>query len=113
MKEHKLLYGGRIKPEPFKRDFIRLDHLEQNVPYNTCLCTSWVCGYPWMEQECLPADGHRLLQPQGADLSVSATYQKGYVLVRLSLRLLEYKTEAGASEMAMAHSSLPQRLDSM
>jgi hypothetical protein len=23
MKEHKLLYGGKIRPEPFKRDFIR------------------------------------------------------------------------------------------
>jgi hypothetical protein len=23
MKEHKLLYGGKIKPEPFKRNFIR------------------------------------------------------------------------------------------
>jgi putative transposase len=23
MKEHKLLFGGRIRPEPFKRDFIR------------------------------------------------------------------------------------------
>lgn len=23
MKEHKLLYGGRIRPEPFRRDFIR------------------------------------------------------------------------------------------
>jgi hypothetical protein len=76
MKEHKLLYGGRIRPEPFRRDLSALEHLQQNVPCNTCSMN--ILGmYTFMdEQECLPADGHGHLQPQGADPYMSAKHQK-------------------------------------
>ena len=93
MKEHKLLYGGRIRPEPFKRDFIRfrtpgaerpLQYLSMDIKYvhihgwnrNVYLLTV-------MDIYSRKVLIHMLRQ----------SIKKGDVLVMLSLMLLEYKTE--------------------
>jgi len=93
MKEHKLLYGGRIRPEPFKRDFIRfrtpdvqrpLQYLSMDIKYvhvhgsgrNALLLTV-------MDIYSRKVLIHMLRQ----------NIKKGDVLVMLSLMLLEYKTE--------------------
>lgn len=93
MKEHKLLYGGRIRPEPFKRDFIRfrtpgaekpLQYLSMDIKYvhihgwrrNVYLLTV-------MDIYSRKVLIHMLRQ----------SIKKGDVLVMLSLMLLEYKSE--------------------
>jgi hypothetical protein len=93
MKEHKLLYGGKIRPEPFKRDFIRfrtpgaerpLQYLSMDIKYvhihgwrrNVYLLTV-------MDIYSRKVLIHMLRQ----------SIKKGDVLVMLSLMLLDYKTE--------------------
>jgi hypothetical protein len=36
MKDHKLLYGSKIRPEPFKRNFFALDRPVLKGPCSTC-----------------------------------------------------------------------------
>jgi hypothetical protein len=60
MKEHKLLYGGRIRPEPFKQDFIRFrtPGAERSLQYLSMdilgMCTSmageelFTCWRSWI-----------------------------------------------------------------
>jgi putative transposase len=93
MKEHKLLYGGKIKPEPFKRAFIHfrtpaadrpLQYLSMDIKYvhihgwnrNVYLLTV-------MDIYSRKVLIHMLRQ----------SIRKGDVLVMLSLMLLEYKAE--------------------
>jgi putative transposase len=93
MKEHKLLYGGRIRPEPFKRNFIRfrtpvatrpLQYLSMDIKYihvhgsgrNALLLTV-------MDIYSRKVLVHLLRN----------SIKKGDVLVMLSLMLLEYKAE--------------------
>lgn len=93
MKEHKLLYGGKISPEPFKRDFIRfrtpgaerpLQYLSMDIKYvhihgwrrNVYLLTV-------MDIYSRKVLIHMLRQ----------SIKKGDVLVMLSLMLLDYKAE--------------------
>jgi transposase InsO family protein len=93
MKEHKLLYGGRIRPEPFKRNFIRfrtpvadrpLQYLSMDIKYvhvhgagrNALLLTV-------MDIYSRKILIHLLRN----------SIKKGDVLVMLSLMLLEYKAE--------------------
>ena len=92
MKEHKLLYGGKIRPEPFKRNFIRfrtpgaerpLQYLSMDIKYvhihgwnrNVLLLTVMDIYSPVLIH---------MLRPG---------IKKGDVLVLLSLMLLEYKTQ--------------------
>ncbi len=93
MKEHKLLYGGRIRPEPFKRNFIRfrtpvadrpLQYLSMDIKY------VYIHG-----------SGRNALLLTVIDIysrkvlvhMLKSSIKKGDVLVMLSLMLLEYKAE--------------------
>ena len=93
MKEHKLLYGGRIRPEPFKRNFIRfrtpvatrpLQYLSMDIKYVH-----------------IHGSGRNALLLTVMDIYsrkvlihlLRNSIKKGDVLVMLSLMLLEYKAE--------------------
>lgn len=93
MKENKLLYGGKIKPEPFKRDFIRFRSLRPEKPLQ----------YLSMDIKYVHIHGSRR---NALLLTVIDIYtrkvlihmlrfniKKGDVLVMLSLLLLEYNCE--------------------
>jgi putative transposase len=93
MKENKLLYGGRIRPEPFKRNFIRFRNpvAERPLQY-LCMDIKYVHVH---------ATGKNALLLTVMDIysrkvlthMLKANIKKGDVLVMLSLMLLEYKTE--------------------
>ena len=93
MKEHKLLYGGRIRPEPFKRNFIRfrtpgaekpLQYLSMDIKY--------VHIHGWRRNVYLLT----VMDIYSRKVLIHMLRQnikKGDVLVMLSLMLLEYKSE--------------------
>ncbi len=93
MKEHKLLYGGRIRPEPFKRNFIRFRSpvVERPLQYLS-MDIKYVHIHSW---------GRNVLLLTVMDIYtrkvlihiLKASIKKGDVLVMLSLMLLEYKAE--------------------
>lgn len=93
MKEHRLLYGRRIRPEPFKRNFIRyrspgaerpLQYLAMDIKYVH-----------------VHGSGRNVLLLTVIDIysrkvlihMLRPSIRKGDVLVMLSLMLLEYKAE--------------------
>jgi putative transposase len=93
MKEYRLLYGSRIRPEPLKRNFIRFRSLQPDRPLQ----------YLSMDIKYVHVHGGR----NALLLTVMDIYshkvlihmmrrsiKKGDVLVLLSLMLLEYKSEA-------------------
>lgn len=93
MKEHKLLYGGRIKPEPFKRNFIRfrtpgaqrpLQYLSMDIKY--------VHVHGWRRNVFL-LTVIDIYSRKVLIHMLKASIKKGDVLVMLSLMLLEYKAE--------------------
>jgi transposase InsO family protein len=93
MKEHKLLYGGRIRPEPFKRNFIRyrtpgaerpLQYLSMDIKY--------VHIHGWRRNVFL-LTVMDIYSRKVLIHMLKASIKKGDVLVMLSLMLLEYKTE--------------------
>lgn len=93
MKEHKLLYGGRIRPEPFKRNFIRyrtpgaerpLQYLSMDIKY--------VHIHGWRRNVFL-LTVMDIYSRKVLIHMLKASIRKGDVLVMLSLMLMEYKTE--------------------
>ena len=93
MKEHKLLYGGRIRPEPFKRTFIRyrtpgaerpLQYLSMDIKY--------VHIHGWRRNVFL-LTVMDIYSRKVLIHMLKASIKKGDVLVMLSLMLMEYKTE--------------------
>lgn len=93
MKEHKLLYGGRIRPEPFKRNFIRyrtpgaerpLQYLSMDIKY--------VHIHGWRRNAFL-LTVMDIYSRKVLIHMLKASIKKGDVLVMLSLMLMEYKTE--------------------
>jgi len=93
MKEHKLLYGGRIKPEPFKRNFIRfrtpgtdrpLQYLSMDIKY--------VHIHGWRKNVFL-LTVMDIYSRKVLIHMLKASIKKGDVLVMLSLMLLEHKAE--------------------
>lgn len=93
MKEHKLLYGGRIRPEPFKRNFIRyrtpgaerpLQYLSMDIKY--------VHIHGWRRNVFL-LTVMDIYSRKVLIHMLKASIKKGDVLVMLSLMLMEYKTE--------------------
>ena len=93
MKEHKLLYGGRIRPEPFKRNFIRfrtpgaekpLQYLSMDIKY--------VYIHGWNRNVYL-LTVMDIYSRKVLIHMLKMSIKKGDVLVMLSLMLLEYKTE--------------------
>ena len=93
MKEHKLLYGGKIRPEPFKRNFIRyrspgaerpLQYLSMDIKY--------VHIHGWNRNVLLLTDMD-IYSRKVLIHMLKENIKKGDVLVMLSLMLLEYKAE--------------------
>lgn len=93
MKERKLLYGGKIRPEPFKRDFIRfrtpgaerpLQYLSMDIKY--------VYIHEWKRNVYL-LTVMDIYSRKVLIHMLKASIKKGDVLVMLSLMLLEYKSE--------------------
>jgi len=93
MKEHKLLYGGRIRPAPFKRNFIRyrtpgaqrpLQYLSMDIKY--------VHIHGWRRNVFL-LTVMDIYSRKVLIHMLKASIKKGDVLVMLSLMLMEYKTE--------------------
>jgi putative transposase len=93
MKEHRLLYGGKIRPEPFKRNFIRFRTPEAVRPLQyLSMDIKYVYIHGW---------GRNVLLLTVIDIfsrkvlihMLRANIKKGDVLVMLSLMLLEYNTE--------------------
>ena len=93
MKEHKLLYGGKIRPEPFKRNFIRfrtpgaerpLQYLSMDIKY--------VHVHGWRRNVFL-LTVMDIYSRKVLIHMLKASIKKGDVLVMLSLMLLEYKAE--------------------
>lgn len=93
MKEHKLLYGGRIRPEPFKRNFIRFRSPEAVRPLQYL---SMDIKFVYVHRT-----GKNALLLTVIDIysrkvlihMLRSSIKKGDVLVMLSLMLLEYRTE--------------------
>jgi transposase InsO family protein len=93
MKEHKLLHGGKIRPEPFKRDFIRFrsPRAERPLQYLS-MDIKYVHIHGW---------GRNVLLLTVIDIysrkvlihMLKQSIKKGDVLVMLSLMLLDYKAE--------------------
>lgn len=93
MKEQKLLYGGRIRPEPFKRDFIhfRSPGAERPLQYLS-MDIKYVHIHGWNRNIYLLT----VMDIYSRKVLIHMCRQsikKGDVLVLLSLMLLEYKTE--------------------
>jgi transposase InsO family protein len=93
MKEQKLLYGGRIRPEPFKRNFIRyrtpgaerpLQYLSMDIKY--------VHIHGWRRNVFL-LTVMDIYSRKVLIHILKASIKKGDVLVMLSLMLMEYKTK--------------------
>ena len=93
MKEHKLLYGGKIRPEPFKRDFIRfrspqairpLQYLSMDIKY--------VHVHGW-QRNVLLLTVMDIYSRKVLVHILKQSIKKGDMLVMLSLMLLDYKAE--------------------
>jgi putative transposase len=93
MKEYKLLYGGRIRPAPFKRDFIRfrtppacrpLQYLSMDIKYVHIHGT----GRNALLLTVIDIYSRKVLIHM-----LKHSIKKGDVLLMLSLMLLEYKAE--------------------
>lgn len=104
MKEHKLLYGGKIRPEPFKRNFIRyrspgaerpLQYLSMDIKY--------VHIHGW-NRNVLLLTVMDIYSRKVLIHMLKENIKKGDVLVMLSLMLLEYKAEA----MSLRNDNGPQ-----
>lgn len=93
MKEHRLLYGAKIRPEPFKRDFIRFrtPGVERPLPYLS-MDIKYVHIHGWKRNVFLL----RVMDIYSRKVLIHIlrpSIKKGDVLVMLSLMLLEYKAE--------------------
>ena len=93
MKEQKLLYGGRIRPEPFKRNFIRyrtpgaerpLQYLSMDIKY--------VHIHGWRRNVFL-LTVMDIYSRKVLIHMLRSNIKKGDVLIMLSLMLMEYKTQ--------------------
>lgn len=93
MKEHKLLYGGKIRPEPFNWNFIRfrtpgaqrpLQYLSMDIKY--------VHVHGWRRNVFL-LTVMDIYSRKVLIHMLKTSIKKGDVLVMLSLMLLEYKAE--------------------
>jgi putative transposase len=93
MKEHKLLYGGRIRPEPFKRNFIRYRTPDAERPLQyLSMDIKYVHIHGWRRNVFL-LTVMDIYSRKVLIHMLKASIKKGDVLVMLSLMLMEYKTE--------------------
>jgi len=93
MKENHLLYGGRIRPKPFKRDFIRFRSLEPERPLQyLSMDIKYVHIHGWRRNVFL-LTVMDIYSRKVLIHMLRQSIRKGDVLVILSLMLLEYKAE--------------------
>jgi putative transposase len=94
MKVHKLLYGRKIRPEPFKRDFIyfRTPVVDRPLQYLS-MDIKYVHVHGW-KRNVLLLTVMDIYSRKVLIHMLKASIKKGDVLVMLSLMLLEYKSEA-------------------
>ncbi|MEO5997541.1 MAG: DDE-type integrase/transposase/recombinase [Chitinophagaceae bacterium] len=94
MKEHRLLYGSRIRPEPFKRNFIRFRSL---LPDRPLQYLSMDIKYVHVHGTCKNVLLLTVMDIYSRKVLIHImrhSIKKGDVLVMLSLMLREYKAEA-------------------
>jgi putative transposase len=94
MKEYRLLYGNRIRPEPFKRNFIRFRSLQPDRPLQYLSMDIKYVHVHGTDRNALLLTVMDIYSRKVLIHMMRHSIKKGDVLVMLSLMLLEYKTEA-------------------
>ena len=93
MKEYRLLYGGKIKPQPFQREFIHLRNPRAERPLQyLSMDIKYVYIQGWRRNVFL-LTVMDIYSRKVLIHMLRQSIKKGDVLVMLSLMLLEYKTE--------------------
>ena len=93
MKEAKLLYGARIRPIPFKRNFIRFRSLKPQRPLQYLAMDIKYVHIHGTGRNALLLTVIDVYSRKVLIYQLRSHIRKGDVLVMLSLMLLEYKTE--------------------
>jgi putative transposase len=93
MKECRLLYGGRIRPEPFKRNFIRFRSIQPQRPLQYLSMDIKYVHIHGTGRNALLLTVIDIYTRKVLIHMLRHNIRKGDVLVMLSLMLLEYKTE--------------------
>lgn len=93
MKQHKLLYGGKIRPEPFRRDFIRFRTPQVQRPLQyLSMDIKYVHIHGW-RRNVLLLTVMDIYSRKVLIHMLKSSIKKDDVLVMLSLMLLDYKAE--------------------
>jgi transposase InsO family protein len=93
IKEHRLLYNGKIRPQPFKRDFICFRNPKAQRPLQyLSMDIKYVYIHGWRRNVFL-LTVMDIYSRKVLIHMLRQSIKKGDVLVMLSLMLLEYKTE--------------------
>jgi transposase InsO family protein len=93
MKEHRLLYNGKIRPQPFQREFIRFRNPKAQKPLQyLSMDIKYVYIHGWRRNVFL-LTVMDIYSRKVLIHMLRSSIKKGDVLVMLSLMLLEYKTE--------------------
>ena len=93
MKEHKLLYGGRIRPAPFKRNFIRFRTPQATRPLQYLSMDIKYVHIHGAGRNALLLTVIDIYSRKVLIHMLRNSIKKGDVLLMLSLMLLEYKAE--------------------
>lgn len=94
MKEYRLLYGNRIRPEPFRRNFIRFRSLQPDRPLQYLSMDIKYVHVQGTVRNALLLTVMDIYSRKVLIHMMRHSIKKGDVLVMLSLMLLEYKAEA-------------------
>jgi putative transposase len=93
MKQSRLLYGGRIRPEPFKRDFIRFRSLTPERPLQYLSMDIKYVHVHGTGRNALLLTVIDIYSRKVLIHMLRNSIKKGDVLVMLSLMLMEYQAE--------------------
>jgi putative transposase len=93
MKEHRLLYGARIRPVKFKRDFIRFRSLAPKYPLQYLAMDIKYVHIHGTGRNALLLTVMDIYSRKVLIHMLRHSIKQGEVLVMLSLMLLQYKTE--------------------
>jgi putative transposase len=94
MKEYRLLYGSRIRPAPFRRNFIRFRSLQPDRPLQYLSMDIKYVHVQGTGRNALLLTVMDIYSRKVLIHMMRHSIKKGDVLVMLSLMLLEYKAEA-------------------
>ena len=93
MKEHRLLYGSRIRPRPFKRNFIRFRSVQPERPLQYLSMDIKYVHVHGTGRNALLLTVMDIYSRKVLIHMMRTNIKKGDVLVMLSLMLLEYKID--------------------